>query len=145
VHHSDCCLATCFATPQVLGAIPEAMSSRADKHSACYFTTAPPGAAAAAAGDPGPAAATGAAEASAAAAAAAAGASLRLAWPEGASRKSLRAVRRLSDLRSLLAGRADQAGLPGAAEAVEALADLIEGLLRYAKGQCLSCEAATSL
>jgi hypothetical protein len=55
---------------------------------------------------------------------------LRLAWPEGASRKSLRAVRRLSDLRSLLAGRADQAGLPGAGEAVEALAGLIEGLLR---------------
>ncbi|WIA08010.1 hypothetical protein OEZ85_007480 [Tetradesmus obliquus] len=120
---------------QVLGPIPEAMSSKADKHSARYFTTAPTGAAAAA-GDPGSsaalAAAVAAAEASAAAAAAAAaGGSLRLAWPEGATRKSLRAVRRLSDLRSLLASHADQAGLPGAGEAMEALAGLIEGLLRY--------------
>lgn len=126
---------------QVLGPIPEAMSSKADKHSARYFTTAPPGAAAttAAAGDAGSSAALAAAVAAAeasTAAAAAAGGSLRLAWPEGATRKSLRAVRRLSDLRSLLASHADQAGLPGAGEAVEALAGLIEGLLRCAVLSC---------
>lgn len=38
-------------------------------------------------------------------------------------------VRRLSDLRQLLSLRADQS-VPGASEAVEALASLIEGLLR---------------
>lgn len=59
-----------------------------------------------------------------------AGPAYKLSWPEGAtSRKSLRAVRRLTDLRELLSSRADQS-VPGSAEAVEALASLIEGLLR---------------
>jgi len=59
-----------------------------------------------------------------------AGPQYKLSWPEGAtSRKSLRAVRRLTDLRELLSNRADQS-VAGSAEAVEALASLIEGLLR---------------
>jgi hypothetical protein len=51
----------------------------------------------------------------------------RLGWPEGStSRKSIKAVRRLSDMRLLLGERVD----PDDRYAVEHLADLVLAMLR---------------